>query len=655
MILTACRTEKSPGNEPIPEEPHSLAGELKALYDISSLPRYLTNTENAQISSYDTTGKNDDGFNGLYSFIRRNSDSSLVLLDLKGGGVINRIWTATPTMDTLDFFIDDDNKISFSICFSDLFSGKIFPFTPPLCGNQLGGSYCYLPVPFEKSCKIVFRGKKIQFHQIQYRMYEEGAKIKSFSPLLNQEEKNAIAGISTLWNKKKRSVTDFSSSILTKSSSQVKLEPGKTITVFKTNKGGRIAAIEISPANAFEGLIKDTDIRITWDGEANPSVFCPVADFFGYAFGTASMQSLLLGSKDNVNYCYFPMPFDNSAKIELIRRQTESGSQNPADITVQVWYSSEKRVTEEEGKFSVYWNKNLKSLTGKPHIFSDIRGKGHYVGTILQAQGMMAGMTQFFEGDDSASIDGIFRLHGTGSEDYFNGGWYALLDRWDGRMSLPLHGSLGYSLPYCRTGGYRLYISDKLSFEKSFFNSIEHGPVGNRFPVDYTSVGLYYSDSPPERIAEPTGELCKVFIPDTLIIYPQLVDYNMFGNMNVVTSWKYRTGGESYLFTPGINSLLRISLKEIPRGEYELFFDIMKEPSGCDFSIWQRQKPVSDWISGYNSTEERAKNIYICNISLSESEETITIRFKTDKQKNSLLLNRMILIKAKSQPPPSGL
>ncbi len=55
--------------------------------------------------------------------------------------------------------------------------------------------------------------------------------------------------------------------------------------------------IELSPASAFEGLNKNTDIRITWDGESNPAVFCPVADFFGYAFGSESMQSLLLGSQ----------------------------------------------------------------------------------------------------------------------------------------------------------------------------------------------------------------------------------------------------------------------------------------------------------------------------------------------------------------------
>lgn len=645
LLLYSCINETPAYRKIVINKEHSLAGELKVFYDISSLPEYMDSTMSAQVSSYDTNWKNDDGFNGYYSFVRRNADSSLVIFDVKGGGVISRIWTATPTQDTLDFFIDDNSKPAFSVCYTDLFSGKKSPFTEPLCGNQLGGFYCYLPIPFEKSCKIVSRGKKMQFHQIQYRLYENGARVKSFTLNLNPEEKDAIKKITTLWLKENRSVQDFYSGQLSVSSGQFKIEPGKTKTVFETKNGGRILGIELSPAAAFEGLIKNTDIKITWDYETSPAILCPLADFFGYAFGKISMQSLLLGSRDNKNYCYFPMPFDKSAKIELVNRKIETTSQNPVNITVQIWYSTNKRIPEREGKFYANWKRNLKSRAGQSQVFLDVSGKGHYVGTILQAQGLKAGMTYFFEGDDSTSIDGSFRLHGTGSEDYFNGGWYAMMDRWDGKMSLPIHGSLDYSLPFCRTGGYRLYLSDKLSFEKGFFHSIEHGPVGNDFPVDYTSLGLYYSDSPAKEIMQPSEELSKVFIPDTLIIYPQLMDYNLFGNMDVKTTWKFGTGGESYLFTPGNDSWLRISLREIPQGSYSLFFDIMKEPSGCDFSVWQRQKPVSDWFSSYNSDEERAKNLYVSDINIPETENTITIRFKTDKQKKSLLLNRLTLIR----------
>jgi hypothetical protein len=82
--------------------------------------------------------------------------------------------------------------------------------------------------------------------------------------------------------------------------------------VFNLPQGGRILGIEFDPATTFEGLNKNTDIKITWDGEKIPAVYCPVADFFGYAFGHVSMQSLMIGSENNKNYAYLPMPFDRS-------------------------------------------------------------------------------------------------------------------------------------------------------------------------------------------------------------------------------------------------------------------------------------------------------------------------------------------------------
>ena len=127
---------------------HSVYSELKSLSDIYLLPVYSGADYTAQVSSYDTTGGNDDGFSGKYSFIKRNTDSTLVLFDQHGPGVINRIWTPTPTDDTLDFYIDSDDKIRFSISYRDLFSGEVFPFVQPLCGNQLGGFYSYIPVSY---------------------------------------------------------------------------------------------------------------------------------------------------------------------------------------------------------------------------------------------------------------------------------------------------------------------------------------------------------------------------------------------------------------------------------------------------------------------------------------------------------------------------
>src|SRR5258708_37940745 len=117
----------------------SLKEQLSSFNDISRLPEYFSGSIVAQTSTYDITGGNNDGFSGTYSYIRKENDSTLLIFDVNGPGAINRIWTPTPSNDTLVFYIDDTTKPAFSINYMDLFSGKVYPFVKPLCGSELGG------------------------------------------------------------------------------------------------------------------------------------------------------------------------------------------------------------------------------------------------------------------------------------------------------------------------------------------------------------------------------------------------------------------------------------------------------------------------------------------------------------------------------------
>lgn len=629
----------------------SMASELKAFYNMAELPAYRDGTIMGQTSSYDTTGGNDDGFSGRYSYLRRRPDSSLVLFDVQGPGVINRIWTPTPSDDSLDFYIDDTSHAAFTISYKDLFSGKVPPFVAPLCNNQLGGYYCYLPIPFQRRCMIVYRGKQTQFHQIGYRLFPAGTRVKAFSLALDAEEKATLQRIQTLWNKPAHTVQDFypqKPNAVQTHTTQFQLRPGEQRVLFQNPIGGRIVGIELEPAAAFESLSKDVDIRITWDNEIVPAVYCPMADFFGYAFGKTSMQSLLLGTNQNKAYCYFPMPFDRSAKVELLYRKPQAAeAARSLAITARIFFTSEVRSREKEGKFYAYWNNAPRTTMGQPHMLLNVSGKGHYVGTALQTRGLEAGMTIFFEGDDSTVIDGQLRMHGTGSEDYFNGGWYAMMDRWDGPLSLPLSGALDYALPLSRTGGYRLFLTDKIPFAKSIHHSIEHGPEGNQAPATYTSVAYYYSNTAPAAAPAPQSKDTKVSMPDTMILYPQLLTFTNAGDIGIRHVWAYPTGGESMIFTPAGEAGMRVQLQEVPDGAYQVLLDYAKLPQGCSFSLWQRQTPLTDWMSSYGADTARVAQQYLSDVTLTPLNNTLTLRFKADAGKNQFFLNRLILVRRK--------
>src|SRR5687767_1622389 len=125
------------------------------------LPRFQQSVKMASISSYDRTGGNDDGFSGKYSFVRKEGDG-LVIADLKGPGVIYRIWTPTPTDDPIEFYFDGETAPRIKERFRDIFDGEHPPFVAPLAGFGAGGFYAYYPLAYRQSCKVIIRAERVQ-------------------------------------------------------------------------------------------------------------------------------------------------------------------------------------------------------------------------------------------------------------------------------------------------------------------------------------------------------------------------------------------------------------------------------------------------------------------------------------------------------------
>lgn len=471
------------------------------LQQVDALARFRPVVKVGSFSSYDRSGGNDDGFSGKYSSLRKEGDG-LVIAELRGPGVLTRIWTPTPTTDPLEFYFDDESSPRLRLPFLELFGGKTPPFVTPLSGRGAGGYYCYVPLEFAKSIKVVFRGPKLQFYQINYALYEPNVPARSYRPGDSFSPPALAPTGKTL-------------------RSQHVLTPNKPITVFEASQPGRIVSLKLGPAEALAGRDRRVVLRMFWDGSARAAVEVPAGDFFGASFGDPAARSLLVGTKEGWSYAGFPMPFDRSARIELV---SERGAGEPA-VTIAsevVWQDRPREAGE--GWFHAVWRRENPTRVGQPFTFLDVKGRGHMVGVTLQAQGDKPGDTGFFEGDDQATIDGELAAHGTGSEDFFNGGWYILPGRWDDRAPFLLSGCLDYQLHLARTGGYRLFLADAYSFRRSLRLTIEHGPVGNQMVTDYTGVAYFYLDradgtAPPL----PSAEARAVTPPKGFVIVPAWV------------------------------------------------------------------------------------------------------------------------------------
>jgi hypothetical protein len=607
-------------------QPDIYRQEWQNSFDIAKLPVYRNDTL-YQISSYDRTGGNDDGFSGQYSYLRKEGNDRIIA-DIRGAGMINRIWTPTPSADTILFYFDGEKQARIALPFIDLFSGKVFPFIEPLCGYEAGGYYCYLPIGFEKSVKIIYRGDNLKFHQIQYRKFPEGKQTKSFSFEYFHQNKDLFHPIKTILNRQSSVYERYGAETKARKF-QITLSPGTEKPLFEYIGGGRIVEIEMKTENGGQDNSRRLKLIARWDHEKINAMDISIHDFFGYAFGQPSMQSALVGANTSQCYCRLPMPFDSSATL-LLKLENDGEASGEVHLSGTVYYTENPRDKEHEGKLYVQSRREYLPETGKPYRIADIKGKGHYVGSILQAQGLEDGMTAFWEGDDRSIIDGEMRMHGTGSEDYFNGGWYAVLDRWDRGISMPLHGSLLYDLKKSRTGGYRWFISDKINFNSSYQLSIEHGPEKNETKVDYTSTAFFYADNPQ---FEHTHRFdAKDEIKQRYILFPQEILFKLYWYASVsfgestmrisaqkTDSWMTNIDFEAV-------PIMQIDLSCFENGRYKLYVVHKGIAGGSAFAIWQRTKPVSGWIEPTCSDEMATS--YTGVIEITEQLKTITLRRK---------------------------
>ncbi|HVF44152.1 MAG TPA: glycoside hydrolase family 172 protein [Pyrinomonadaceae bacterium] len=492
---------------------------VEELYRLDALPSFKRSIAVGSVSSYDRGGGNDDGFRGTYSFVRKEP-GGLVIADLKGPGVIYRIWTPTPTDDIVEFYFDGEPNARISLPFRDLFSGRRFPFLPPVAAFGAGGFYSYVPIAYKESCKVVVKAENIQFYQINYATYPADAGVESYKSEASDEFKRSLERARKFFDSSGSDLSAYGAGDASKVQTRRfggPLAPGKTVTLFESNQPGRVVGLRLGPAQAFAGKGRDVLLRIRWDGEAAPAVDCPVGDFFGYSFGQPAVKSLLVGTSEDKNYVYIPMPFDKSARIELVSQRTGGA---PVGVEAEVEFTEVGR-SKDEGKFYALWRRESPTAAGRPFTFLEAKGRGHVVGFVLQAQGAEPGaIPEFFEGDDRTDIDGAPAIHGTGSEDFFNGGWYDAPGRWEDRLSLPLSGCLEFKRHVGRTGGYRFLLADAYAYRHSIVSTIEHGPRDNNVPADYTAVTYFYSEQNPALPATPPPAGRKVDDPERIVFTP---------------------------------------------------------------------------------------------------------------------------------------
>lgn len=615
---------------------HALApaAGIEGLYRLDLLPVLQSGVKTGAVTSYDRSEGNDDGFSGKYSFVRKEGDH-LVLADLKGPGCITRIHTPTPTDDPIEFYFDGETTPRVSLPFRKMFTGDVAPFRRPLVDYAGGGYTSYIPMPYAKSCKVVLRGKQLQFYDLNFSTYPAGTAVKTFDPktVSSQDLDRASAVFNGGRASNFASVNSPPNSRLIEYPVEKTLEAGKSVTLFESKRGGRISSLRLGPAEAFTGKDRDVLLRITWDNDKRPAVLMPAGDFFGYAWGKPAMGSSLIGTFGDTNYCNFPMPFDRAAKIELVSLRKGDSS---LPIRGEIVYCDAVR-RPEEGKFYAEWRRENPTTEGKPFTWLDTAGRGHIVGLSVQAQGIEPGNTFFFEGDDKTVADGEMVVHGTGSEDFFNGGWYDVPGRWDGPVARALSGCMAYQRYLSRTGGYRFFLNDAYRFDKGIVQTIEHAPTENKHPADYCGVTYLYSERPPTSAVEiPSLASRQVVDPSRLVFtahWTMPIDSFSLAGTTItrgevpagdrrVRALSLRAQGE------GDFGLCFVALRaDIPSaGRYKVYIDAVKGPEMGKVQLFREEAPLGEAVDLYAEKPAEANGILIGEFTATEGGNSLMFK-----------------------------
>jgi hypothetical protein len=288
---------------------------LERMERFDLLPLLHEGTQVRQVSSHDRSGGNDDGFSGDYSALYIDENDEYVMFDEIGSGCLYRFWMtygSTPTNypdSRLRFYFDDETSPRLDLSISDFFDGVGAPLEFPMVGGfdkSSHGCYCYLPFPYRERLKITL-SEKPYFYNMTYHRFESAEGVDSWT---GDEDCN---GVMELWS---QSGDDPKSTLSNRIvSGNMPIATGATGTIFGVTGKGAIQSIKLDPSPATEEILSKVWIQMNWDGGAL-EVDVPLGDFFGSGKYEINMTSLPIGMKTSGDwYCFFPMPYWESAEI----------------------------------------------------------------------------------------------------------------------------------------------------------------------------------------------------------------------------------------------------------------------------------------------------------------------------------------------------
>ncbi len=481
----------------------SIASAAETQYSYIDLVKRVTDLERltvlpekgetcAQWSSYDRASKYDAATgkyvgwdaNGDGGGVIRKEGETFVLAEMQGPGCIWRTWSARPQNGHVRIYLDGATEPAVDLPFIGYFDHKNAPFTgKALVHNVANGENNYAPIPYQKSCKIVADKGWGQYFHFTYGTFPEGTKVPTFKRELSAEEMAAL---------------DAADKTLASCGPRTQAGDVKKVTVAA---GASAVVAELAGPKAITGLrmkmalpkspedrtiLRELVLKITWDDDKEPAVWCPLGDFFGTAAGANQYRSYTSGlTDDGTWYSNWNMPFAKAAKIELINDGKEA-----REISLEIVQAPLTKPIDTLGRFHVKWHRDAFLPTEKERQIDwtmlKTQGRGRFVGVMLHIWSPKGGW--WGEGDEKFFVDGekFPSTFGTGSEDYFGYAWSSPKLFQHAFHNQPISENLKGHISV-----NRWHIADNVPFQTAFEADIEKY-YANKRPCLYAATAYWY-------------------------------------------------------------------------------------------------------------------------------------------------------------------